>query len=431
MNWNEYSKLALRTESIPYNVYSKVPVPNDNFDRAKERQITAATYEKATRLLHAAMGLVTETDELEDYRDKVNLIEEIGDCFWYLPIITDVIPEFNIRPLLAGRLASGSPEYNLRACRRYAAELIDLIGKRHIFYGKELDLTKVISAAESYTYYLVRYCTVMKIDLEHTWEANIKKLEKRYPDLRFNGEHAVNRNVVNELSHIEEAVDMESKDQAYTEDPIDPADLVKSYWSLLKKGIYTDLMYDADPDKVAVAVLEYLNCTENYARYVLGEEFERCRFTIVHDGDKQILTAVPLKFKEADEDKADAKAIEERSSLPTYEVALDGQGILEVTAKGFNSILRNDFTPNEIERIAMGLSFELGNKFKAAGMDVLATAMGSVYREYSARGDKLVDNTVYGLYEMMGYPKTIEGILAIANSILRKPKDASDNSSAG
>jgi NTP pyrophosphatase (non-canonical NTP hydrolase) len=421
MNWTEYSKLALRTESIPINTYGAITLGKSNQEEPCE---------KATRLLHAAMGLVTETQEIETYRDKVNLIEEIGDCFWYIPIIADVIPKFNIQPVLAVRLASGSPEYNLRACRRYAAELIDLIGKRHIFYGKELDLTKVVSAAESYTYYLVRYCTVMQIDLEHTWEANIKKLEKRYPDLRFNGEHAVNRNVANELSHIEEAVDMESKDQAYTE-PTSVDDQIKLNWEILKTGIQTDLVYHADPDKVAVAVLEYLNCSEDHARILLGEEFERCRFTIVHDGDKQILTAVPLKFKEADEDKADAKAIEERSAEPTYEVALDGQGILEVTAKGFNSILRNDFTPNEIERIAMGLSFELGNKFKAAGMDILATAMGGVYREYSGRGDKLADNTVFGMYEMMGYPKTMEGILAIANSILRKPKDASDNSSAG
>lgn len=428
MNWNEYSKLALRTESIPNNAYGMLL----NTDLVPDTQ--SVKFKIATRLLHAAMGLVTETQEIETYKDKVNLIEEAGDCFWYLPIFEAIYPEIKIQSGFTSfkKLTKIDMDREVAECppligmREAAANLLDKIGKRHIFYGKSLNGREIVELVRDYVISLWHLCRIHNLQLEDIWEANIKKLEKRYPDLRFNGDHAVNRNVANELAHIEQSVDMESKDQAYAEDPIDPADLVKSYWSLLKKGISTDLIYDADPDKVAVAVLEYLNCTENYARYVLGEEFERCRFTIVHDGDKQILTAVPLKFKEAD-----AKAIEARSSYPTYEVALDGQGIMEVTAKGFNSILRNDFTPNEIERIAMGLSFELGNKFKAAGMDILATAMGGVYREYSGRGDKLADNTVFGMYEMMGYPKTIEGILAIANSILRKPKDASDNSSAG
>lgn len=427
MNWNEYSKLALRTESIPNNTYGMLL----NTDLVPGTQ--SVKFQIATRLLHAAMGLVTETQEIETYKDKVNLIEEIGDCFWYLSILEAVYPEIKIQAGFTSfkKLTNIDMDREVAECppligmREAAANLLDKIGKRHIFYGKSLNGRDIVELVRDYVISLWHLCRIHNLQLEDIWEANIKKLEKRYPDLRFNGEHAVNRNVVNELSHIEEAVDMESKDQAYTE-PTSVDDHIKLNWEILKTGIHTDLMYDADPDKVAVAVLEYLNCSEDHARILLGEEFERCRFTVVNEGNKGILKAVPLKFKEAD-----AKAIEERSAEPTYEVALDGQGVLEVTAKGFNSILRNDFTPNEIERIAMGLSFELGNKFKAAGMDILATAMGGVYREYSGRGDKLADNTVFGMYEMMGYPKTIEGILAIANSILRKPKDASDNSSAG
>lgn len=335
MNWNEYSKLALRTESIPNNTYGMLL----NTDLVPGTQ--SVKFQIATRLLHAAMGLVTETQEIETYKDKVNLIEEIGDCFWYLSILEAVYPEIKIQAGFTSfkKLTNIDMDREVAECppligmREAAANLLDKIGKRHIFYGKSLNGRDIVELVRDYVISLWHLCRIHNLQLEDIWEANIKKLEKRYPDLRFNGEHAINRNVVNELSHIEEAVDMESKDQAYTE--------------------------------------------------------------------------------------------------PTYEVALDEQEILEVTAKGFNSILRNDFTPNEIERIAMGLSFELGNKFKAAGMDILATAMGGVYREYSGRGDKLADNTVFGMYEMMGYPKTMEGILAIANSILRKPKDASDNSSAG
>ncbi len=51
------------------------------------------------RLLHGSMGVATESSELLDAikkhvfygkpLDKVNLIEEMGDLFWYLAIIAD------------------------------------------------------------------------------------------------------------------------------------------------------------------------------------------------------------------------------------------------------------------------------------------------------------------------------------------------------
>lgn len=417
MNWNEYSALALRTESIPENYYSKIN-PKIGYPAGLQEW---KPHENATRLLHAAMGLVTETDELEDHKDRINLVEEIGDCFWYLPIIQEVVPEFNIQPILMARLDIGTANYNLRECRRYASALIDLVGKRHIFYGKELDTKKLLEVTESYVYYLVRYCACMQIKLEDAWEANIKKLEKRYPDLRFDGEQAVNRDVDNELSHIN------------PEDPVSPEQIVKENWELLKSGVPTNLAYDSDPEDVAAIVLHKLGCTEEYARQVLGEEFERCRFTIVHDGHEDtFLTAVPIKFSSGEPTLESALInIMDPVTPPLTEDYL----VLrkeELQASGFNSILRNDFTPNEIERISMGLAFELGQQFKKRGMDCLATAMGEVYRNYSARGDKLQDNTVFGMYEMLGYPLTVEGVLAIAHSILRKPFDGTgNNSSAG
>lgn len=393
MQWSEYSRLALRTESIPHIYYSTHPLQPEG--------------ERATRLLHAAMGLVTETAELEDHTDKVNLIEEIGDCFWYIPIIQEVV-RVDLQPILMARLDMGTAANNLRECRRYAAELIDLIGKRHIFYGKELDTNKVVEVTKKYTYYLVRYCASMQVRLEDAWEANIKKLEKRYPDLRFNGEHAVNRNVSNELSHIEMNEELKSKDAAYTETAISLEDYVKANWEILKGGVRTKLQYDAPAEDVAIEVLRILGCKEEFARECLGKEFERCRFTIVHDGhEDNFLSAVPLQF----------------NTFPVNQV--------DLPREGFNSLLRNELTPNQIERVAMGLAFELSQKFKKDGMDALATAMGDVYRTYSGRGDKLSDFSVVGMYELLGYPMTVEGILTVTHSILKEPRDASNNSRAG
>lgn len=74
MNNNEFTKMALRTESPAFNQ------PNP-------------------RLLHAAIGLVTESGELIDAMkkqiyygrelDTTNIKEEAGDIMWYLAILFD------------------------------------------------------------------------------------------------------------------------------------------------------------------------------------------------------------------------------------------------------------------------------------------------------------------------------------------------------
>lgn len=55
--------------------------------------------EKSIRLIHAGLGLATETAEIQDALkkhifygkplDRVNLAEEMGDVFWYLAILAD------------------------------------------------------------------------------------------------------------------------------------------------------------------------------------------------------------------------------------------------------------------------------------------------------------------------------------------------------
>ena len=96
---SEYRKNVLVTETI-------------DFDRITEKFKNP----EIIRLLHAAMGLVTEAGEFIDmlkkhiYYDKtldeVNLIEELGDIMWYFEIACDVlkvereeIEEININKL--------------------------------------------------------------------------------------------------------------------------------------------------------------------------------------------------------------------------------------------------------------------------------------------------------------------------------------------
>lgn len=54
---------------------------------------------KSIRILHGALGMVTESAELADAvkkhifygkeLDRVNIVEELGDAFWYMAILAD------------------------------------------------------------------------------------------------------------------------------------------------------------------------------------------------------------------------------------------------------------------------------------------------------------------------------------------------------
>lgn len=80
MNSKKYIKEALKTESLDTKAINK---------RLSENN----------RLLHSALGVVTEASEIADQikkhvfygreLDRVNLFEETGDLFWYLAIIAD------------------------------------------------------------------------------------------------------------------------------------------------------------------------------------------------------------------------------------------------------------------------------------------------------------------------------------------------------
>lgn len=83
-----------------------VPITNDNVN---------------IRLLHAAIGIFTESGEMLDALlsqlageglDKVNLAEEAGDVDWYKAIAIDElgIPEGQIRQILINKLAKRYPE---------------------------------------------------------------------------------------------------------------------------------------------------------------------------------------------------------------------------------------------------------------------------------------------------------------------------------
>lgn len=84
MNATDYLKAALRTEPTDYTSIT-ARISGDN--------------QAGSRVLHAMIGLCTETGELQDAVkkhiiygkpiDRVNVIEEFSDCLWYIAVGLD------------------------------------------------------------------------------------------------------------------------------------------------------------------------------------------------------------------------------------------------------------------------------------------------------------------------------------------------------
>lgn len=96
------------------------------------------------RLLHAGIGMATETGEFLDMLkkhlyygktlDKVNLAEELGDLCWYIAIAMDVLDiDFNdVLETNIKKLAARYPE----KFTEFHAENRDLDSERQILEGK-------------------------------------------------------------------------------------------------------------------------------------------------------------------------------------------------------------------------------------------------------------------------------------------------------
>jgi len=82
-----------------------------------------------------------------------------------------------------------------------AGELLDQV-KKHIFYGKKLDIVNLQEEVGDICWYLNLLCAWMGTTLEEQMEHNAEKLRIRYP-VKFEQQKALERNVKNELKHYD------------------------------------------------------------------------------------------------------------------------------------------------------------------------------------------------------------------------------------
>ena len=101
-----------------------------------------------------------------------------------------------------GRKVSSRLVHGIDGCVTEAGELADAM-KRHIFYGKELDLVNLKEEVGDVMWYLAILVDELGTSFEELAEININKLKSRYPN-KFTSEDALNRDLDKERQILED-----------------------------------------------------------------------------------------------------------------------------------------------------------------------------------------------------------------------------------
>ena len=75
-----------------------------------------------------------------------------------------------------------------------SGEILDLV-KKVFAYGKPVDRSKLLEEVSDVLWYVSLLLGILGSSFGEVFDMNVKKLEKRYPNLRFEAEHAINRDV--------------------------------------------------------------------------------------------------------------------------------------------------------------------------------------------------------------------------------------------
>lgn len=186
----------------------------ENFIKDSARTVSNQFHintEGKQNLLHAAIGLATEANELSqavnhlgEIKDKINMAEEIGDLWWYWALIVrELYWDVGVLPGSFVPDHTGASTLQLvNAVNNSAIDFLDYIGKKVAFYGKpisasviEQKLLPLISASQV----LAERCGYTT---ENCMERVVEKLKVRYPE-KFTLELAENRDLGAERKVLE------------------------------------------------------------------------------------------------------------------------------------------------------------------------------------------------------------------------------------
>lgn len=181
MNLQEYKQLAEKTLSTQFH---------------SDPQIE--------RILHAALGLATEIEELlVNYSgniDPTNVLEECGDLTWYLSIFYREYPEIeNVK--VASTMEVKTPQNLIMSMLKGILQIQDLI-KKKLYYNKPVNQETMNLLVAILDMDIRMYLNVYGLNIEDVWERNIAKLKARYGE-KFSSERAINRDLETERQILE------------------------------------------------------------------------------------------------------------------------------------------------------------------------------------------------------------------------------------
>jgi NTP pyrophosphatase (non-canonical NTP hydrolase) len=73
-------------------------------------------------------------------------------------------------------------------------EIVDIV-KKHVAYDKPLDVDHLIEELGDALFYMNGLVAMIGASWDEVMRVNVAKLEARYPDAKFNADHAINRDV--------------------------------------------------------------------------------------------------------------------------------------------------------------------------------------------------------------------------------------------
>jgi NTP pyrophosphatase (non-canonical NTP hydrolase) len=121
-----------------------------------------------------------------------------------------------------------------------AGELMELL-KKHLFYGKELDLINAKEELGDEMWYVGLATDVINTAMDEVMEMNISKLKKRYPE-KFTEHAALNRDKEKELSHIgsrkypHQYIMVNGRQMQYSVLDDQYVDYLGTYWKYTREG---------------------------------------------------------------------------------------------------------------------------------------------------------------------------------------------------
>jgi hypothetical protein len=169
------------------------------------------------RLIHAVLGLSSELSEVQeavdaDKIDTTNLMEEVGDLYWYMAILADEFSSAEVvfvnndsSPIRTARPSDARAllQQNVNYMVRNAGSLADLV-KKTVMYGKDLDVSMLLTYLRGLDYNINQALRIYGMTAQAARESNLNKLSARY-EKGFTEKAALNRDLKTERSVLEKS----------------------------------------------------------------------------------------------------------------------------------------------------------------------------------------------------------------------------------